>query len=292
MNRARTSRLMLLTSMAIFGTIGLFRRSIPLGSATIAMARGFLGMAALLLAGHLRGVRLSWRDIRPRLPLLVLSGICLGANWILLFEAYRFTTVAVATLCYYMAPVLVILASPLLFRERLTPRRMLCVAIALAGMVLVSGVLQPDRHTGSSRGVLLGLGAAVLYASVVLLNKKTDGIQAGDRTIVQLGTAGVVLLPYVLLTEPLDPEVLTPSVLGLLLLGGLVHTGLAYTLYFTSIRALPAQTAALYSYIDPVLAILLSAFLLSEPIWPDEGIGIVLVLGGTLLSELPEPSAA
>ncbi len=291
MRSDRSARLMLLASMGIFGTIGLFRRSIPLGSSTLAMTRGFLGALCLLVVRKLQGKTFDRAAIRPRLPLLLLSGVCLGTNWILLFEAYNYTTVAIATLCYYMAPILVILASPLLFQERLTLRKILCVAAALLGMVFVSGVLQPTEGTAGTRGILFGLGAAILYATVVILNKKIDGIQADDRTVLQLGTAGVVLLPYVLLTEATDPALLTPVVILLVLITGFVHTGLAYTLYFHAIPFLPAQTAALYSYIDPIVAILLSAFLLAEPIRLLEGIGIVLVLGGTIASELPERSS-
>lgn len=278
-------------SMVIFGTIGIFRRYIPLPSGLIAFSRGLIGMLFLLVFVAVRGIRLSKENIRKNGLKLLLSGAFLGFNWILLFEAYRYTSVAVATLCYYMAPILVVLASPLLFGERLGGRKLLCVVVALAGMVLVSGVVDTGFGGGeNAKGVLLGLGAAVLYASVVLMNKKITGISSYEKTIVQLGTAAIVILPYTLLTETVDPQAWSLRSVLCLLFVGIVHTGVAYALYFGAVSDMKAQTAALFSYLDPVVAILLSALLLGEPMTLWVGIGAVLVLGAALLCEM-EPAA-
>ena len=280
--------LMLASSMVIFGTIGLVRRLIPLPSGVVAMARGLIGAALLLLLLLARGRRLQLRALRGRGLWLMLSGALLGVNWILLFEAYRCTTVAVATLCYYMAPIFVILASPMLFRERITRRKGLCAALAVVGMLLVSGVLRGNT-TGDARGVLFGLGAAVLYACVMLLNKRITGIDGLEKTIVQLFTAGVALIPYVLLTEDLTAQAFIPGTVGLLLVIGAVHTALTYGLYFGSIEGLRMQTVALLGYLDPVVAVLTSALLLREPMTALQGIGTVLVLGAAVISTLKEP---
>ena len=277
---------MMIGSMTIFGTIGLFRRFIPLGSATLAMLRGAIGMISLLLILLLKRQRLSWAGIRKNAVLLLISGILLGANWILLFEAYNYTTVAVATLCYYMAPIFILIVSPFLFGEKLTPRKLLCITLALFGMVCVSGVLHPAEGTGDFRGILLGLCAALLYAGIVVLNKKLTGVSAYERTVSQLGVAAATLLPYVLLTETVDRAALTPGAVAMVIVVGLIHTGLAYAMYFGSMGALPAQTVALFSYIDPVVAILLSAFVLAEPMGLWEWLGVVLVLFAAVYSEL------
>lgn len=276
----------LIGSMVIFGTIGIFRRYIPLPSGMIACARGLIGMLFLLLYTRFAGIRPDGSALRRNGWKLFLSGLFLGFNWILLFEAYRYTSVAVATLCYYTAPILIILVSPVLFREKLTWWKVLCVAAAVAGMVLVSGITQPSgQGSNQSLGIVLGLGAAVLYASVVLMNKKIEGVTAFDKTIVQLGTAAVTILPYTLLSEKVDPGAFSPVTIGCLLLVGIVHTGVAYALYFGAVTEVRAQTAALLSYLDPVVAILLSALLLGETLGSHGMIGAVLVLGAALLSE-------
>ena len=274
-------------SMVIFGTIGVFRRYIPLPSSLVAMTRGLTGMLFLLLVMVLRKRGMNRTAVRKKLGLLCLSGAAIGVNWILLFEAYNYTSVATATLCYYLAPMFVILASPLVVGERLTAKKLICVLTALLGMVFVSGVLESGGGSSDLKGVLLGLGAAVLYASVVLMNKQLGDVPAYDRTIVQLGSSAAVLLPYVLLTEDMGALMFTPGTIGLLLVVGVVHTGIAYALYFGSLMQLKAQTAAILSYIDPVVAVLLSALVLREHMSLLSGLGAVLVLGAAVVSELP-----
>ncbi len=285
-------QLQLISSMVIFGTIGLFVRGIPLPSSVIAFARGVIGTLFLLLVFALRRKRPDLKALRANWLILLLSGAALGGNWILLFQAYRYTTVATATLCYYLAPMFVLLVSPLVLRERLTVRKLLCVLVSIVGMALVSGVLSSGLPAAQElTGILLGLGAAALYATVVLLNKKLTAVPGNDRTVAQLALSAIIVLPYILLTEELSTLSAPMPALGLLLLVGVVHTGVAYALYFGSLKDLKAQTAAIFSYIDPIVAILLSALLLREHMGPAEIAGAVLILGSALISELPEKTA-
>ena len=281
-------KMMMIGAMTIFGTIGIFRKYIPLPSSLLALARGIIGTAfLLLLVLVIKRDKLSTEAIKRNLGFLVVSGAFIGFNWILLFEAYQYTTVATATLCYYMAPVIVVLVSPFLFKERLTPLKALCVAVALAGMVFVSGIPQSGFGGISElKGILLGLGAATLYAIVVILNQYIKDIPAYDKTIMQLGTAAIAILPYTLLTENFADITFTPVAVCMLFFVGIVHTGIAYTLYFGSMSGLKTQTIALFSYIDPVVAIILSAVILQENIGLWGVIGAVMVLGSTMVSEL------
>ena len=288
---ANKAKLELIASMFIFGTIGIFVRHIPLPSSMIALVRGFVGAFFVLLFVYLKKSKLDKAAIRKNFVMLALSGAFIGINWILLFESYHYTTVATATLCYYMQPIFVILASPILLKEKLTPKKVICVLVALVGMVFVSGVLQTGIPALSeAKGILYGLGAACFYATVVLMNKKITEINAYDKTIMQLGMGAIVLSPYVMLTQDFSTATLsmTPSLWALLLFVGLVHTGVAYALYFDSMKDLKAQTIAIFSYIDPIVAIILSALLLKENMGLYGVIGAVLVLGSTFISELPE----
>ena len=282
------NKLFLVLSMLIFATIGIARRYIPIPSGMLAMLRGAIGSAVLFLLLLLLGKRLDPRAIRKRLWRLALVGTLIGFNWIFLFESYRYTTVAVATLCYYTAPVIVLLLSPLVLGERLTRRGVVSIFLALVGIVFVSGVLSGEDFGGrDALGVLFGLLAAVLYASVILFNKTVTDVDATDRTVVELFSAAVLLLPYTLIFEEVSTVELTLPTLLLILLVGVVHTGVAYALYFGAISALPAATVSVLSYLDPVGAILLSVLFLDEPLTPSVVIGTVLILGGALISELP-----
>jgi len=280
------SYIMLMSSMLVFGTIGIFRKYIPLSSALLACLRGIVGSLFLLAFVKIKGRKIVHHIGAKKLIALAVIGGAIGLNWILLFEAYNYTTVSVATLCYYMEPTFLILLSPLAFKEKLTAKKIICAVISLIGMVLISGILEND---GSSefdyRGILFGLGAAMLYTIIVIVNKKVQIEDAYEKTIIQLSGAAVVILPYVLLTEDLTGISLDLTAFIMLALICIVHTGIAYALYFGSMDKLKAQSIAVLSYIDPVSALILSAIFLNERMTVLGIIGAVCIIGAALLSE-------
>ena len=289
MEKETNAKTSLILAMVIFGTIGIFRKYIPLPSGIVACVRGILGVAFLLVFIKIKKIKMDREAIKKHLWILLVSGGFIGLNWVLLFESYRYTSVAVATLCYYMAPIFVMIVSPFLLKEKLTVKKVLCVIVALIGMVFVSGVLDGGiSDVSEMKGILFGLGAAALYATVIMMNQKLREVPTYDKTIMQLGAAAVVLIPYILFVEDLSAVVLTPLIVFMLIIVGVVHTGIAYALYFGSMNGLKAQTVALFSYIDPIVAIILSAMFLKEPMTIYSAIGAVLVLGATMISELPE----
>ena len=280
----RKSIRMYLLSMAVFGTIAPFVRRISVSSGELALYRAILGAALIGVYLLIRRENPFSAKLRREILLLLLSGGAMGINWILLFEAYRYTTVSTATLCYYFAPVIVTLLSPILFREALTPRQILCFAMATLGLVLITGV----EGRGNLTGILFGLGAAAFYAAVVLLNKyirHTAGIQ---RTFLQFLAAIVILIPYVASTGGVTLSRLNSIGWVCLLVVGIFHTGITYCLYFSSLKAIPGQSAAILSYIDPLVAVLISVTVLHEPLSWQQALGGTLILGFTLWNLLPE----
>lgn len=279
----RGGKLKITAAMLIFATIGLVRRAMPYSSAMISFFRGFLAMLILIVLRILNRSGFDKTSIKRNFIPLFVSGAMIGINWILLFEAYRFTTIAVATISYYMAPVFTIIASAFIFKEKLTAKKAICVAVALLGMVFVSGVIE----TGISgiRGVLLSLGAAVLYCGDVIINKSIKGTDGIDRTIIQMGAAAVAVLPYWFLTDNLSAIGISAEPVLLLLAACVICTALPYYLYFTAIQVVPAQTAAILSYIDPIVAVLLSALLLQESMSALTLVGVILVIASALVSE-------
>jgi drug/metabolite transporter (DMT)-like permease len=275
-------------SVVTFGTIGIFVEYIPMPSGAIAFVRGAVGALCLLVFALVLKIEISIKAIKANLLILTLSGGAIGFNWIFLFEAYRYTTVATATLCYYMAPIFVMLASPLFLKEKLTAKKLGCVFAALLGMVFVSGILDGSGVDLSDFiGVLFGLAAATLYATVVLLNKKLGEISAHNRTVIQLSVAAIVVLPYTLLAEEINMAAMSVTAVILLACVGVLHTGVAYLMYFGSMKGLSAQTVAVFSYIDPVVAIILSAVILRQPMNIYSIIGAILIILSALISELP-----
>ncbi len=286
MNKSLSSRTMLIVSMAVFGTIGLFVRNINLPSGEIALYRAVL--AALLIGIFLliTKQKIPFTKIKKELPLLILSGVAMGFNWILLFEAYKYTTVSVATLSYYFAPVIVTIACPILFKEKMGLKQWLCFIMSTVGIVLITGIGDLSQGSSHIKGILFGLGAASLYATVILLNKFIKNVDGIHRTFLQFLSAIVVLVPYVLLTDGVNIHKLDSKGWIFLLAVGLIHTGVTYCLYFSSLKELPGQKAAILSYIDPLVAVLVSVVVLKETMTPMQMIGGLLILGFTLWNEI------
>lgn len=285
MNLKLSPRWMLITSMAVFGTLAPFVRSISVSSGELALYRAVLAATLIALFLLVTNQPIPFRSIRKEVPLLLLSGAAMGFNWILLFEAYKYTTVSNATLSYYFAPVLVTLACPVLFRETLTKKQLLCFFMSTLGIVLITGT----GGTGGSNhllGILFGLGAAVLYATVILVNKFIKTVDGIHRTLLQFLAAIVVLVPYVLSTGGITLGGLNATGWGNLLIVGLVHTGITYCMYFSALKELPGQKAAILSYIDPLVAVIISVTVLGESMTIPQILGGCLILGFTLWNEV------
>lgn len=278
-------RFMLVLSMTIFGTLGLFVRNIPVSSGELALYRAVL--AALLIALFLKitGQKIPFSKIKKEVPLLLASGVAMGINWILLFEAYKYTTVSVATLSYYFAPVIVTVVSPLLFHERLTGKQIACFIGSTLGLVLITGIGDIGGGSGFI-GILFGLGAAVFYATVILFNKFIKNVEGIHRTFLQFLSAIITLFPYVIFTSKIALGSLNAVGWINLLIVGLIHTGVTYCMYFSSLKELPGQKAAILSYIDPLVAVLVSVVFLNEKMTLWQVIGGILILGFTLWNEM------
>lgn len=272
-----------ITAMIFFGTISIFIKNIALSSGEISFWRAVIAFVVLNIYILVRKQHFDFSTIKKQLLKLFLSGAAMGLNWIFLFEAYNYTTVAVATLCYYFAPVLVIILSTFLFHESLRTKQILCFICASTGLILMIGSMTPI--SGSFKGILLGLLAAVFYAIVVLINKSIKDVDGLIRTILQFLAAIITLFPYILLTGgfkiTFDD---TMSLINLLIIG-VIHTGIMYVLYFTSLSYLRGSQIAILGYLDPLTAVLISIVLLKEPFTWLQLFGGFIILFATLLSE-------
>lgn len=287
----RRARLELIISMVIFGTLAIFVRNISLQSGELALYRAVL--AALLIGGYLLAARkpIHFANIKKDLLLLLASGAAMGINWILLFEAYRYTTVSVATLSYYFAPVLVTAVCPLLFHEKLSGKQIFCFLMSTLGVVMIVGVSGLDAvGTGNAGrnfiGICFGLGAACFYAAVILLNKFIKSVGGIHRTFLQFLGAIVILIPYVMATGGFHLGSLSSVGWTNLLIVGLIHTGITYCMYFSSLKELRGQEAAILSYVDPLVAVFVSVTVLGEAMTGWQLAGGVLILGFTIWNEM------
>lgn len=279
-------KLGLIIAMLIWGSIGIFVRYIDFTSSQIALVRAIVGSIFLIVFSLISKEHLSKEKIKSNLLVLVACGICLGFNWIFLFQAYNYTTISTATICYYLAPIIVMFVSPVLLKEKLTPVKVLCILAAMIGMLCIVGIDKSNMGGNNIVGIIYGLSAACLYAGVVILNKFLKDISGRDSSVVQLSVAAIFLLPYVIFTEKISLTGVSSQSIILLLIVGIVHTGIAYLIYFTVIQKLESQTVAIYSYVDPISAIIMSAIILSESMSLLQILGGILILGSTFISEI------
>lgn len=279
------AKIMLSISMAIFGTLGIFTRNIAISSGELALYRAILAAALIFVYLIFTKQKIDFRSIKKELLLLLLSGIAMGINWILLFEAYKYTTISAATLSYYFAPVIVTVVCPILFKEKLSGKQIICFLMSTLGLVLITGI--GDLRNGNDFiGILFGLGAALFYAAVILLNKFIKNVEGIHRTFLQFLSAIVILIPYVIMTSGVTLGNLNLTGWVNLLIVGFIHTGVTYCMYFSSLKELPGQNAAILSYIDPLVAVLISVAILGETMTIWQVIGGILILGFTLWNEI------
>lgn len=276
--------IMLALSMTIFGTIAPFVEMTGLANrGEVALYRAV--MAAILIAGFflVTKQKIPFGKIKKQIPLLMLSGAAMSFNWVFLFMAYDYCeSTAVATLCYYFAPVIVTLVCPLLFKEKMTLKSWICFVMSTLGLVFIIG----PGTVGDPRGILFGLCAAVLYATVMLLNKYIKDVEGIHRTFLQFIAAIVVLVPYVIFTGGFNLGNLTFKGGAALLTVGIIHTGITYCIYFSSLKELSGQKASILSYIDPLVAVLISVTFMGKTMTEWQWIGGALILGFTLINEI------
>ncbi len=286
MESLNKSRLQLIFTMLLFGTIGTLSRYINMPSSIICLGRAFFGGITILVLLAARREKPDQEAIRRNKWWLLLSSTLMCCNWICQFEAFKYTTIATSTLCYYMQPVFYILAGAIVLKERLTAKKLACVAVAFCGMILVSGVMQTGLHISELKGVIFGVSGGFFYAMVVLINKYMKDISPVNTTIMQMALVSVIMLPYSAATGAFGGVSVTAAGIICLLILGILHTGVGYIIYFDAVNKLPTQTVGILSYIDPVEAVLLSAFFLMEPVNIYTVIGAVLILGAAAVSEL------
>lgn len=285
MKKRLSTKAMLIASMIIFGTLGLFTRNISVSSGELALYRAVLASGLIIIYLAVTRQKIDFKKIKKEIPLLLASGMAMGINWILLFQSYKYTTISVATLSYYFAPVIVTVVCPFLFREKLTAKQIICFVMSTAGLILIIGIGSIGQGSSDLIGILFGLGAAVFYAAVILLNKFIKNVTGIHRTLLQFFAAILILMPYVALTGGMHLGELNGIGWGCLLTVGLVHTGITYCMYFSALKDLTGQEAAILSYIDPLTAVLVSTLILGESISFQQVLGGILILGFTLWNE-------
>ena len=273
--------------MAIFGSIGLVVRFIPVPSGEIALLRGLIGCGCLSLMVCLNRRSLAWDPIRKHRLILLLSGIALSGNWVFLFQAFKHTTIPNAVLCYYTAPLFLVLMARAVVKERVSILKLACIAGSMAGMVLIA-LSSQDVNLGPAprMGILYGLLAAICYASLMLLNTLMPDLSGLPRTLIQLVLATLLLVPWVALEDGFSDTQRLLAAWPWILILGVIQTAVGFHLFFSGLKGMPRHAIALLGYVDPLVALTLSAVVLHERLHGLQWAGGLLILGSTLAGQV------
>ena len=293
----KRERLKLTLISATFGTVGLFTHFIPLSSAVIVFYRALLGGAFIVVMMKLSGIDIDIKSMRDNLIVLIFTGFFMALNWVLQFEAFKVSSVAIGTVCYNMMPIFLLIIASFMFNEKITLKSGLCILIATIGVILVSNVVNVGIKSNEVLGCVYGILGAIFYALIVTFNRKLSQIKTHDKVIFQFAFSALIMAIYVGLIEKksffidgnLPRNEIVIGVVCMLILSFL-HTGFCYVHYFNAVSRLKAETVAILTYIDPVVALFLSYFVLRENMTALQFLGAVLILGSTLFNELSKTS--
>ena len=287
MKKIDINKLKIILAMLIWGTMGVFIKNIPLNSIEIAFYRSIIGVVFIILLSISKKEKWNKEDLKADLKILIPSGMALGIGWVLLFQGYKNTTISIATLSYYVAPIFIVILSIIVLKEKITRKKIFCILVAIIGLILVLDIKSLGNIGESNHlvGIVYSILAAVFYAIVVILNKFIKKMSGFKVTIVQLFVSTIILMPLAILNSSGSILSLDALSLGLLLFVGIVHTGIAYLLYFSSVKEIQGQSIAILSYMDPIFALLIAGLFLNEKMTVIQLFGGVLILGSAYISE-------
>lgn len=287
MKKIDVNKLKIILAMLIWGTMGVFIKNIPLNSIEIAFYRSIIGVVFIILLSISKKEKWNKEDLKEDLKILIPSGMALGVGWVLLFQGYKNTTISIATLSYYIAPIFIVILSIIVLKEQITGKKILCILVAIIGLILVLDIKSLGNIGENNHliGIVYSILAAVFYAIVVILNKFIKKMSGFKVTIVQLFVSTIILMPLAILNSSGSILSLDALSLGLLLFVGIVHTGIAYLLYFSSVKEIQGQSIAILSYMDPIFALLIAGLFLNEKMTIIQLFGGVLILGSAYISE-------
>lgn len=271
-----------ITALLLFGSNGIVARQIARSSYEIVLLRTLIGSALLITIFFAGKRRLTFYRHMPQFLALCVSGIAMGASWIFLYEAYAQIGVSIASLLYYCGPILVMALSPILFREKLTLTKIIAFVFVLCGIFLVNG----RNFDGNENrfGFLCGVMSAVMYALMVIFNKKAKEIEGLENSMLQLFVSFLTVAVFVGFKQGFAIQ-LAPSDIVPTLVLGLLNTGIGCYFYFSSIGHLPMQTVAVCGYLEPLSAVLFSMIILHEVLLPLQIVGAACIIGGAVFSE-------
>nr|WP_319396455.1 DMT family transporter [uncultured Desulfobacter sp.] len=272
-----------ITALLLFGLNGIVASHISLSSYEIVFTRTMIGSLFLILVFVFSKQKLQLGRSKSHSLFLFISGVAMGTSWMFLYEAYYQIGVSIATLAYYCGPVIVMLISPLVFMEKMTSAKLLGFFVVIIGMLCVNGYALSNGSV--SWGLVCGLSSAIMYAFMVIFNKKAVSIKGLENPMCQLIVSFLTVAVFLGLKQGFSISNIHENLVPILILG-ILNTGIGCYFYFSSIGNLSGQSVAICGYLEPLSALFFSTVLLGEKLKLVQIVGAVLILGGAAFGEL------
>ena len=272
-----------IAALLLFGSNGIVASYISLSSYEIVFTRTLIGSLSLALIFIFTRQKVQFWTDKSHFLYLAISGIAMGTSWMFLYEAYAQIGVSIATLAYYCGPVIVMILSPMIFKEKMTAAKLIGFLAVLLGMLCVNG--RALLQGSVSWGLIFGIFSAFAYAFMVIFNKKALSIIGLENSMWQLIISFLTVAIFLSLKQGFSINIPSENLLPILFLG-IINTGVGCYFYFSSISDLPVQTVAIGGYLEPLSALLFSAAFLGEALGFVQIVGAVLILGGAAFGEL------
>ena len=283
--KQQAATLSILSAGTLWGVMGIFVRhfnAFGLGSMEIGTLRALTGVlitGAYLLLRQRDLLKIRLRDLWCFLG----TGICsLFLMNLTYFTAMQHTSLAVAGVLLYTAPIFVMLLSALLFREKITVKKILALVLAFCGCALVSGLGTDSRI--STAGLLWGLGAGISYALYSIFGRYAIQRGYGSWTMTFYSFLFCSALSIFLCDwQAVAPVVGQPIQLIWILGLGFITAFAPYVLYSLGLQSVENSRASILASIEPVVAAIVSVVVFAEPMSLTAACGIALVLAAIIL---------
>ena len=272
-----------LSALLLFGLNGIVASHIALNSYEIVFLRTLIGSILLLFLFLLSKGRFHIKEYKKYTLFITLSGIAMGTSWMFLYEAYQQIGVSLSSLLYYCGPVIVMILSPLIFKEKLTIPKLVGFAVVLVGILLVNGNAADGNI--NTWGLFCAAMSAVTYFFMVTLNKQAKNITGMENSVIQLIVSFLTVGIFMLVKQGIIIHVPANAWFWVLVLG-VVNTGIGCYLYFSPLSKLPVQTVAVCGYLEPLSAVVFAAILLGEKMTLLQVVGAACIIGGAMIGEL------
>ncbi len=271
-----------ISALLLFGLNGIVASHIPLNSYEIVFLRTLIGSILLVSLFVLSKEKFHVKTYKQDTIFIILSGISMGTSWMFLYEAYQQIGVSLSSLLYYCGPVIVMILSPIIFREKLTAPKLLGFVTVLIGIFLVNGSAADSNNPW---GLVCGAMSAVMYFFMVTFNKKSKNISGMENSVIQLVVSFLTVAAFTGIKQGFAMNIPTDAWLWIFVLG-IVNTGIGCYLYFSPLAKLPVQTVAVCGYLEPLSAVVFAALLLGETMTFAQIVGAVCIIGGAMIGEL------